>query len=155
MKQIIPFIIIAIIVGGALFILQDDYVNNTYDPIAEAETESLFWQATFFLQAGEEEGEYDLGVVIKPTDDEWEIEAIEFFFYSPFGSLTYQELDIEDFSGEIIYTEPCSYCSFGGEGAENPIDDYADLTINWKIDGYTRNDHLYAPLNFNDILTAR
>ena len=152
MKQIIPFILIAMIVGGALFLLQDDYGEETYNPIVEVQAVSTFLRATFFLEEGEKEGEYDLGVAIRGMNDEWQIEGLEFFFHSPYGSLNYQNLEIEDFAGEIIYTEPCLYCSFDMEGTESNHDLYADLIVNWKESGYTRTDHLYAPLDFKETI---
>src|SRR5699024_9231040 len=108
--------------------------EEIYEPIDTESTESLFWEVTFFLENGEDEGEYDLGVKLKPTDDEWDIEAVEFFFHSPYGSLNYQDLDIQNFEGEITYSEPCPYCTFYKEeiGAEMFGDFYADITINWK-----------------------
>lgn len=150
MKQILPFVLIAVIVGGALFFLQDDYQEEVFDPIVTETVTSWYWEATFFLDKDEEE-EYQFGLKLTPKNmkEDTKIEALEFFAYSMYGSLIFQDMNLNangDF--EIIHTNKCFFCY----SSENNRDYYAwlDLNINWIDNGILKSDSIYADIDWRE-----
>ncbi|WP_142393254.1 hypothetical protein [Alkalicoccus urumqiensis] len=126
MKQFIPFIIIAAVIGAALFLFQDEY-EGPFRPDYSSSASNSFWDASLYVM--EEGGEYEIGLRLEASDeiDVEEIEAVEFFVDSSAVSFYFQDLETESFDGVIDYSEPCSVCS-----QTNHIE--ARALVNWRAE---------------------
>lgn len=151
LRQIIPFILIAIIVAGALFLLQDNYDKNEFDPIVMEPIENYYWDTSIFLQEDEEEKEgFKFGIQLKATEniDAENIEAIEVFVNSMYENFSYQDLQMKNFNGEIIHWEKCGYCiAVDNDDGFYP---FVNVTINWIENGHVRSTSMFQEFNWND-----
>ncbi|MFA9559210.1 hypothetical protein ACERII_18020 [Evansella sp. AB-rgal1] len=143
MKQIFPFILIAVIIGGAMLFLKDDYEEAAeFDPLLTHEEWSQSWMATFFLEEGENEEEYNIGVKLELEREDVEIDAIELFVDTQYGGFFYQDLHIEEFDGMLMYSEACNLC---GENTDGYIN--GNMMLNWKQNGNIRSEYFHFSFN--------
>ncbi|WP_078597505.1 hypothetical protein [Evansella clarkii] len=137
MKQILPFILIAVLVGGAMFFLNDDYEEAAFDPDWTDERSIAGWDMTLFLNNGSgKDQEIGFKLEYAGLAEEPNIEALEVFVVTEHGTFFYQDLDIEEFNKEIIYSVPCDFCS-EAEGSYS----YTEIILNWRQTGYTRQEY--------------
>ncbi|MCD8510243.1 MAG: hypothetical protein LRY73_10460 [Bacillus sp. (in: Bacteria)] len=145
MKQFLPFILIAIIVGGAMFILSDSYEEERLDTFYTYEGSTEFWQYDIFMQDGKE-GATEIGVQLQFLIEEAfeEMEAYEFFVDTPYGGFFFQDLDVTDFDGKITYTETCEFCELVTERNV-----YGNMMVNWRRGNQIVSDYLSFYLRFD------
>lgn len=145
MKQFLPFIIIAVIVGGAMFILSDSYEEELLETFYTYDGRSEFWQYDIFLRGGKE-GTTEIGVTLHFLHEEAfdAMEAFEFFVDTPYGGFFYQDLDVTDFDGKISYTEECGFCELVTEP-----NIYGNMIVNWRGENQIVSDYLSFYLRFD------
>ncbi|MBU9710201.1 hypothetical protein [Evansella tamaricis] len=138
MKQLFPFILIAAIIGGVMFFMNDDYEKDRFEPVNSIETISVDWVATLFVDDTHLEVP-TLGVRLESRKDDMDLEAIEFFLESERGGFYYQDLNVQQFNGEISYSEPCEFCD-----QTDSIYSYVNVQVHWKEqDGYIMSDYFH------------
>ncbi|UTR09065.1 hypothetical protein MM300_14165 [Evansella sp. LMS18] len=137
MKQIIPFIIIAALIGGAMFFLNDDYQEAAFDPGWTNEQSVADWDITLFLENGPG-SDREIGFMLEYAGlaEDPDIDALEVFVLTEYGSFFYQELDIEEFNKEIIYSVPCDFCDEAERSYTN-----TNIMLNWRQNGHTRQEY--------------
>lgn len=147
MKQIVPFILIAVIVAGAMFFLNDSYEEERIDPFYTYEESSMYWKYKIYLEEVVDEEAPEIGVRLEFLEEEKaeEIDALEFFVDTQQGGFYFQDLDIEEFDGVITYSELCDFC----EKLEE-IPTYANLIISWRQQGELHSDYLHFNLDINE-----
>ncbi|UCZ54127.1 hypothetical protein LGQ02_04930 [Bacillus shivajii] len=125
MKQLMPFVLIALIVGGAMLFLNDSY-EAELDP-DWSQTEAMdHWEMTFFLDNVHEE-KPEVGVKLESIREEIDIEAIEFFVDTQYGGFFFQDLDVEGGTRSFTYTEECDFCL---EAERNMLP--GNVIVNWR-----------------------
>jgi len=137
MKHMMPFILIALIVAGAMIFLQDDY-EEPFRTDLKSEVEKNDWVAIFFINDIESE-DASVGIKLDYNNEDTSpenIEALEFFVETKVGDFFFQDLEIEDFDGEMIYEERCESCI--DQGLE---DIYGTAIVNWRINDETMTEH--------------
>ncbi|MDQ0258035.1 hypothetical protein J2S74_005498 [Evansella vedderi] len=146
MKQFFPFILIAGIVGAAMFFLSDNYEEERFDPYYSFEERSMYWEYTVFLEdVSEEVPEIGVRLHFINENKKRDINALEFFVETDYGGFYYQDLDINDFNGEIIYTEPCDFCLSNGR-----LNVYGNIYINWRENDEIYSDWLHFHLRYDN-----
>lgn len=115
MKQMMPFLLIVVIVAGALIFLRDDY-EESFDPDLSHEITTEHWRATLFMNDWDTE-EAQLGLKLEYINEEADsegFEMVEFFVESvdlPVDGVFYQDLELEAFDGTVVYEQPCEECA--------------------------------------------
>ncbi|MDG5786280.1 hypothetical protein QA612_02175 [Evansella sp. AB-P1] len=145
MKQFIPFLVIAVIVGGAMLFLGDSYEEESFEPFSTQERWSQYWDMTIFLEESSEDLP-NLGVHLEFERDDVVIDAIEFFVNTDHGGFFYQDLEMDEFEETILYSELCDFCE---ELESDDVDGV--LMMNWRQDGEIRSEffHFRLPLDGN------
>ncbi|WP_026690840.1 hypothetical protein [Alteribacter aurantiacus] len=147
MKQYIPLLVIAAIIGGALLVFQEPKEEPEPDWSSTTDYFDIPWAFTMF--ANYEEEELELGFTAEYTEDNAnEIEAFETFVtvYGPLGSFYYQDLDMDDFDGVITYKEVCDFCVEEDYAMMSDLV-HASVKLAWKINGEIgdHNFHFQLP----------
>ncbi|AOM83629.1 hypothetical protein BBEV_2288 [Salisediminibacterium beveridgei] len=129
MKQLLPLLFIALMIGGVVWFMQDEY-EPPFEPAYYDEVNEEGWQMRFFLDP--EDDEVHIGIQLNYEGDTFEpdqLEKLEFFVNHETGSFYYQDLDVEGFAGELIHKEVCDAC----------LDESGRLVgsmmINWQMNG--------------------
>ncbi|WP_026690842.1 hypothetical protein [Alteribacter aurantiacus] len=145
MKQAMPFIIIAALVGGALLFFQDPAEEVVFDPYHSQHIslhDTTDWEVELFADHGEGNVP-DVGVKLTYMGDPSDIRAYEFFYSSMNGLGGYydQQLDVDQFDGEIIYRTECNFCQRDGEDPDTDMDSEiyrhhqeGDFVIYWETE---------------------
>ncbi|TMW70525.1 hypothetical protein [Alteribacter natronophilus] len=115
MKQILPLILIAALIAGAIFFFQDPMEDGAteerhWERTITSETGADAWDITVFLAQGEEGA--DIGVDLEYNLEPRELEQFEFILTiaDPVNGFFIQETVTEDFDGVFEYQERCKFC---------------------------------------------
>lgn len=138
-----PFVVIGLIVGGAMFFLNDSY-KEEFDPGWSQEQDGYEWNMTVFLEDVHRDVP-EIGVRLERHREDVDIEAIEFFFETGYGGFYYQDLDVNQQDGVFTYTEDCDFCQ---EADMNSIP--GTIMINWKESGLLKTEHFSIEIVVED-----
>lgn len=141
MKQFMPLLLIAAMIGGAFWLFQDEY-EPPFDPLYEDAAVNDDWRVVFFLEP--EDDTLTIGAWlewISEDRDAEDLEKLEFFVNHGTGSFFYQDLNVEEGGEELIYQERCDGCLSPSGRLE------ASMMINWQAGGETGSDfhHFVLP----------
>ncbi|PYZ92433.1 hypothetical protein CR194_16530 [Salipaludibacillus keqinensis] len=145
MKQMIPFLVIGVIVAGAMFLLRDEY-EEPFQPDLSDEVTQNDWNAIFFINDIENDvAEVGLRLTFINEDLEPdEIDALEFFVEfddTELNGFFYQDLEVEQFDGTVKHGEECQECS---ENLGEKI--VASAVVNWRANGETKTEQFHFGL---------
>ncbi|RNA67167.1 hypothetical protein [Alteribacter keqinensis] len=147
MKQLLPLVIIAALIAGAMIFFQDPEEEREPDWSRNSAMAGSPWSFTMYAHYGDEP---EIGFTAEfINEEEWEtIEAVEVFIatHEPPGGLYYQDLDVENFEGTLTYQEPCSFCDME-EAFYDTMTTYATVKVAWQADGevYDHFHHFQLP----------
>lgn len=135
MKQLMPFLVIALLIGAVMYMMQDDYEGPDYADV-KADIDVADWQVTYYINdIAKDEPVH--GVEAEWTSEESieGLSSLELFVVSSSGSFYMQDLDVNDFDGTIRHEEVCSDCNGQGEEINGRI------LINWSDQEQTEMEH--------------
>ncbi|SDY34842.1 hypothetical protein SAMN05421736_1011021 [Evansella caseinilytica] len=145
MKQVLPLMLIAIIVGGALFFLSDSYEEERFLPEWSNIQTTENWEVTLFFNEIHSDTP-EIGVRLELLSGDHEIAALEFFMETWHGGFYYQDLTMNNFDGTVIYSENCQFCT-----GDEPEYGYGNLVLNWRQNGEIYTEFIYFDVLANGL----
>lgn len=133
LKQLLPLLLIGLIIGGVVWFMQDDY-EPPFEPAYFDEVNKEDWRMRFFLDP-DDDG-LQIGIQLNWEGESRgadELEKLEFFVNHGTGSFYYQDLDVQEFEGELIHRELCEACLDESGRLE------ASIMMNWRTAGETES----------------
>ena len=121
-----------------MFFLSDEYEQVSSNAYWTDEQSTRDWKATISLYNVDEEIP-EIGIRLEYLRDleQFNIDDIEFFVNTDVGGFFFQDLEMENFDGEIYYTQPCEICA-NTEGYYL----YTNISINWRQNAQKYNDYI-------------